>query len=105
MKSGVPGAADITPPLPGEINYFSRIRVQITLTQDPVHAAIDTPSTEKAPGAFIEECTQRLGLWHDHRLRRDIGQDELNDGARAVMQQGDTLFQVDVSVCIVALDS
>src|SRR5262249_61578539 len=67
MKSGVPGAADITPPLPGEINYFSRIRVQITLTQDPVHAAIDTPSTEKAPGAFIEECTQRLGPGDDHQ--------------------------------------
>jgi hypothetical protein len=69
-----------------------------------VHTAIDTPSTEKAPGAFIEERAQRLGLRHDYRLRRDISQDELNDSARAVMQQGDTLFQVDVLMRIVALD-
>jgi hypothetical protein len=41
---------------------------------------------------------------HDHRLRRDIGQDKLNDGSCAVMQQGDTLFQVHVPARIVALD-
>jgi hypothetical protein len=105
MKSGMPGAADITPSLPGEINNFPRIRIQIALTQDPVHTAIDTPSAEKAPRAFIQERTQRLGMLHDHRLRRDIGQDEFNDGTCAVMQQGDTLFQIDVSMRIVALDS
>jgi hypothetical protein len=69
-----------------------------------MHTAIDTPSAKKAPGAFIEECTQWLSIRHDHRLRRDIGQDELNDGTRAVMQQGDTLFQVHVPVHIVTLD-
>jgi hypothetical protein len=44
-------------------------------------------------------------MLHDNRLRRDIGQDEFNDGTCAVMQQGDTLFQVDVPMRIVALDS
>ena len=67
--------------------------------------AIDAASAEKAPRAFIQERVQRLGMLHDHRLRRDIGQEELNDGPCAVMQQGDTLFQVDVPVRIVALDS
>jgi hypothetical protein len=80
MKSGMPGTAEITPPLPGEIDNFPRIRIQITLTQDPVYTAINTPSAEKAPRAFIQERTQRLGMLHDHGLRRDIGQDELNDG-------------------------
>ena len=101
----MPGAADITPPLPGEVNNFPWIRIQITLTQDPVDTAIDAASAEKAPRALIQERVQRLGMLHDHRLRRDIGQDELNDGTCAVMQQGDTLFQVDVPVRIVALDS
>jgi hypothetical protein len=80
MKGRMPGAADIASPLPGEINNFTRIRIQIALTQDPVHTAIDTPSAEKAPGAFIEKRTQRLSMRHDHRLRRGIGQDEFNDG-------------------------
>src|SRR5438445_7697636 len=103
MQSGMPGAADITSPLPGENTNFPRIRTQITLTQDPVHTAIDATSTEKAPGAFIQERTQWLGMQHDHRLRRDIDQDELNDSTCAVMQQCDTLLQVDVPVRMVAL--
>jgi hypothetical protein len=104
MKSRMPGAADIASSLPGEINKFTRIRIQIALTQDPVHTAIDTPGTEKAPGAFVEERTQRLGMRHDHGRRRDIGQDELNDGTCAVVQQGDPLLQVNVPVRIVTLD-
>jgi hypothetical protein len=104
MKSGMPGAADITPPLPGKINNFSRIRIQIALPQDAVHTAIDTPSTEKAPGAFIQERAQRLSMRHNYRLRRDIAQDELNDGPGTIVQQGDTLFQVEAPVPIVTLD-
>ena len=57
MKSGMPKAAYIAMPLPGQVNNLPWIRIEIALTQHSMHTAIDTTNAEKAPGMFVQEGT------------------------------------------------
>jgi hypothetical protein len=68
---------------------------------DPTVHALGAKETA---GMVIEQGTQRLGGADYHGPGRDVGQEHVEDGPWAVMEQRIAAFQVQASVCVTAKD-
>jgi hypothetical protein len=64
----------------------------------------DAAGADKAPGIFIEHRAERFGVPHEDFFPGDIAQQKFEDGARAIFEQNDAMFQVEAPPAVGAPD-